>query len=249
MSRSGIQELGSGKYKRTAKRRIGLFIDGVGLDRATRRLERKVDLARLVTGLVGGLKAEIGRYYTLIPHEDDARQLAFLDAVEKAGLEVVVKRLPPKGVKRQVSMDVHIATDLVCYSQGYFDKEDRAQDSLVTTKRSEQKNGVGHAVDTVEVISGSHARSTNGHTPPEEEKLPLEIQQPTQEEVGQAKKGEIHRITTVVCPTRELSYAIYMSHQLGSETFLADFGLYGASDGWKGVDRWIDLSASETIWR
>mgnify|MGYP003587120936 FL=1 len=30
---------------------------------------------------------------------------------------------------------------------------------------------------------------------------------------------------------------------------MADFGLYGQTDGWKGVDKWVDLSTSETIWR
>ena len=48
---------------------------------------------------------------------------------------------------------------------------------------------------------------------------------------------------------RELSYALYTASQAGVDIALADFGLYGTSDGWRGVDRWIDLSTSETIWR
>lgn len=205
MSREDFQQLKGGVLKRRTKRKLGLFIDGTGLDRATRRLERKVDLGRLVAGVSSGLIPEIARYYTLVPHEDDARQFAFLDAVERAGLEVVIKRLPPKGVKRQVSMDVHIATDLISYSFGLFAKE----------RQLAQQEGEG---------------STNGDQAPE-------------------SSGEIKRIAVVVCPTREVSYSIYMAHQNGVETHLADFGLYGASDGWKGVDRWVDLSNSETIWR
>lgn len=211
MSRDEFEQLEGGKFRRKTKRKLGLFIDGTGLDRATRRLERKVDLTRLVAGLTSGLKPEIARYYTLVPYEDDARQFAFLDAVERAGLEVVVKRLPPKGVKRQVSMDVHIATDLLCFGYGHFDKAEEAVDPAT-------------AVPAAAVPTGETA-------PPAK------------------PKPEVKRLATIVCPTRELSYSIFMSHELKVETSLADFGLYGSSDGWKGVDKWIDLSTSETIWR
>lgn len=212
MARDEFEVLKGGVVKRKTKRRIGLFIDGSGLDRATRRLEKKVDLARLVSGLTSGLEPEVARYYTLIPYEDDARQFSFLDAVERAGLEVVVKRLPPKGVKRQVSMDVHIASDLVGYGYGHFEYF------------KEQMASGEEAVSAVANAQG----------------VPKTLPKPN---------PNIKRIATIVCPTREISYAIYMSHLLGVETCLADFGLYGASGGWKGVDRWIDLSTSETIWR
>jgi len=191
MSREDFEFRGNGVVKRKKKRRMGLFIDAVGLDRATRRLEQKVDLSKLVAGLSSGIPLEVARYYTLVPYEDDSRQFAFLDAVERAGLEVVVKRLPPKGVKRQVSMDVHIANDLLSYSFGHY--------------------------------TNSNGDGTN--------------------------TSNLARIATVVCPNREMTYAIFKSHSLGTEMALADFGLYGGSEGWKGVDRWIDLSTSETIWR
>jgi hypothetical protein len=42
---------------------------------------------------------------------------------------------------------------------------------------------------------------------------------------------------------------MHTAYEQGVETVLADFGQYGSTDGWKGVDRWIDLSTSETIWR
>lgn len=208
MGREEFEQLGKGIVRRKSKRVLGLFIDGVGLDRATRRLERKVDLGRLVKGVTTGLKLELARYYTLIPHEDDARQFSFLDAVERAGLEVVVKRLPPKGVKRQVSVDVHMAVDLLAFAQGTF-----------------EKNEV--------VLTGDAAPDV----------APEKIEKPTD------SKEPIKRSALIVCPSRELSYGIYMANQAGVETSLADFGLYGTSDGWKGVDRWIDLSTSETIWR
>lgn len=206
MGREELEILKTGIVRRKTKRRIGLFIDATGLDRATRRLERKIDLSKLVTGLSSGLQIEVARYYTLIPYEDDARQLSFLDAVERAGVEVITKRLPPKGVKRQVSMDVHIATDLLNFSNGNFAKKENVESVTV---------------------------AANDSNPP----------------LIQRASSEIKRVSIIVCPSREISYALYTAYELGTETVLADFGLYGASDGWKGVDRWIDLSTSETIWR
>ena len=190
MGRDEFEMVKNGAIKRKSKRKIGIFIDGTGLDRATRRLSKKVDLSRLIAGLTSGVNLEVARYYTLVPYEDDARQFSFLEAVERAGLEVIVKRLPPKGVKRQVSMDVHIASDLIKFSSGLFEE-----------KKEESNN------------------------------------------------SSTKRVATIVCPSRELSYAIFTANDLGVETTLADFGLYGTSDGWKGVNHWVDLSTSETIWR
>lgn len=221
MGREDFEVLKSGVLKRKTKRRLAIFIDGVGLDRATRRLERKVDLGKLVTGITTGIPLELARYYTLIPHEDDARQFAFLDAVERAGLEVVVKRLPPKGVKRQVSMDVHIATDLISYSFGLY------ENLRETSDKKELEASFATDKDTDELKLKD---------------LGSLLEKPIRD-------PNIKRMAVVICPNREMSYGIYMSHLLGVETSLADFGLYGTSDGWRGVDRWIDLSTSETIWR
>jgi len=197
---------------------MGLFIDATGLDRATRRLDKKVDLSRLVKGLTSGLKLEIARYYCLIPYEDDARQFAFLDAVERAGVEVITKRLPPKGVKRQVSMDVHMATDIMSFAHGEFARIEAEKEKKKEEKERMQGNG-------------------------SEEKPNIIIS------ASKGKKEDIKRVATIVCPSRELSYAIFSASNSKVETSLADFGLYGSSDGWKGVDRWVDLSTSETIWR
>ena len=203
MGREELEIIGKGIVKRRVKRVVGLFIDSTGLDRATRRLDKKVDLSRLVTGLTQGLDIEVSRYYALIPHEDDTRQLAFLEAVQRAGVEVITKRLPPKGVKRQVSIDVQIATDIMDFTYKAFAKE---------------------ASQAVSVNSGDNV-----------------VVAPT--------TAEIKRIAIIVCPSRDLNYALNSAYKRGTETVLADFGLYGQTDGWKGVDRWVDLSTSETIWR
>lgn len=214
MGREDFESVGRGVVKRKTKRVLGLFIDGVGLDRATRRLDRKIDLGRLVQGITTGLKVEVARYYTLIPNEDDARQFAFLDAVEKAGLEVVVKRLPPKGINKMVSVDPHISVDLVTYAYGRFEKQ-----APVTATES------APPADSKEESA-------------QEEKIVLPV-----------KSANLARSAIIVCPSKELSYSIFTAHELGVEISMADFGQYGNSDGWRGVDRWIDLSTSETIWR
>jgi len=147
MGQEAFQRLESGALKRKTKRKLGLFIDGIGLDRATRRLDRKVDLQRLVAGVSEGMTPEVARYYTLVPHEDDARQFAFLDAVERAGLEVVLKRLPPKGVKRQVSMDVHLASDLIAYTYGHF-----AEDPENEKQAAQSINGSARKIQRIAVV-------------------------------------------------------------------------------------------------
>jgi hypothetical protein len=125
MSDKKFQELRGGLIKKKEKRIVGIFIDGVNLDRATRRVSKRVDLSALVRGVSSGSTPVVARYYTVIPHEDDSRQHAFLDAVARAGLTVVVKRLPPKGVERQVSTDIEMASDIVAFSLGLssFSKE------------------------------------------------------------------------------------------------------------------------------
>ena len=233
MGREELEVLGGGKVKRKTQRRMGLFIDATGLDRATRRLEKKVDLSRLVKGVTAGAKLEIARYYCLIPNEDDARQFSFLDAVERAGIEVVTKRLPPKGVKRQVSMDVHLASDLVSFCHGLFSEDQKSTEDAESAEDQQSDRLQANA-------SGS---SASGHSSGSSDYGPTRII------AASSSKKQIRRVATVVCPSRELSYAIYTASISGVETTLADFGLYGSSDGWKGVDKWVDLSTSETIWR
>ena len=67
MGREEFEVVKQNVLKRKVRRRMGLFIDATGLDRATRRLDKKIDLSRLVKGLSSGLKIEVARYYCLIP--------------------------------------------------------------------------------------------------------------------------------------------------------------------------------------
>lgn len=234
MGREEFEVLNGGILRRKSKRNMGLFIDGTGLDRATRRIERKVDMSRLVASLTAGATLEVARYYTLVPYEDDARQLAFLDAVSRAGIEVVTKRLPPKGVKRQVSVDVHMATDIVSFCCGVVGSQ--AENSSRMECR-EQKVANGKSVEAFAS---------------DQKIIPLSNGQNQGNLKNGDSNGESHglkRVISVLCPSRELTYAIYVAKNLGTETSLVDFGLYGTTDGWVGVDRWVDISSSETIWR
>ncbi len=230
----GLEKLDKGKFRRKIKRTLAIFIDGVGLDRATRRLARKVDLTKFVQGLSEGTTPEFAKYYTLVPHEDDARQIAFLEAVERSGLSVSLKRLPPKGVKRAVSMDVHIATDLLLFATG--SKIDSESSGIITNINP--RIHASPAPDTGP--EASREASQEAIAEPDSNIISSSIS-PT-------STWQTVRSAVLVCPNRELTYAIHHCKQLGIQTSLADFGLYGNSDGWKGIDRWIDLSTSETIW-
>jgi len=226
-------ELGKGFIRKREKREIGLFIDGTGLDRATRRLNRRVDMAALVRGVTSGLAPTIARYYTLIPYEDDSRQRAFLDAVSRAGLTVIVKRLPPKGITRQVTVDLEMASDIVAYSLGCvtFSKE------VEYRPIEEVRVAVGHApmdgrrgVTTPAPHSGVSLTAEN--TDSQGSPVPPE-----------------RRSIVVVCPSRELAYPLSLAGHLGVDTTSADFGQFNTGDVLKSAAKWIDLSDSETIWR
>lgn len=119
VSKTNFSKLKNGNVKRKNRRVLGLFIDGVGLDRATRRIGRDVDIKALVKGVTSGIKPVVARYYTIIPHEDDARQIAYLQAISKAGLTVVVKRLPPIGMNRLTTFDGEMSADIVAFALGH----------------------------------------------------------------------------------------------------------------------------------
>lgn len=108
-----------GVVKRTVKRVNAIFIDGIALDRAAKRLNRKIELSKLVQSLSNGTKPTVARYYTIIPYEDDSRHRAYLDAMCRAGLEVVIKRLPPKGVNREIDVYPEMAADIVAFGFGH----------------------------------------------------------------------------------------------------------------------------------
>jgi hypothetical protein len=231
------EELGKGFIKKRERKSIGLFIDGTGLDRATRRINRKVDMAALVRGVTSGIAPTVARYYTLIPYEDDSRQRAFLDAVARAGLSVIVKRLPPKGISRQVSVDLEMAADMVAFAMGLtsFSKEN-------------------------EYMPAELIAAVNGSSPAARGGAPLKIRRGGNEEATSAESSEnseekikdsspSQRSVVVVCPSRELSYPLGLIKDLGSDTTNADFGQFNTGDILKSASKWIDLSDSETIWR
>jgi len=212
-----FESLGSGVLKRKERRVLGLFIDGTGLDRATRRLKRKVDLTRLVRGVTSGSTPVVARYYTLIPYEDDSRQRAFLDAVHRAGLQVIVKRLPPKGITRQVSVDTEMAADIIAFAQGH------TKFSNLSTYDPKDFTATGSALP-----SAMPFMEVKPDMEPLIEEAPEALLAPNKQ-----PSVNIHRIVTVVCPSRELSYPISLAKELGIDT----------------ATKWIDLSDSETIWR
>ena len=95
---------------------IAVAIDGVGLDRACRRLKQRVEWSKLLSSLSIGKTITFARYYNVLPPFDDARQVSFIDALTRAGFSSVIKRLPPRGVDIFTGIDIEIATDLMGYA-------------------------------------------------------------------------------------------------------------------------------------
>jgi hypothetical protein len=209
-----------GIVKRTSRRVLGVFIDGTSLDRATKRMHKRIDLAGLVKGVSAGMTPIVARYYTLIPYEDDSRQLAFLDAVRSAGLEVVIKRLPPKGITRQVTVDIQMASDMIAFGLGQNSFKDIGYNF----------RGANNEEDKLAVDVDTQATA--------EEPTPLPAKNDLPEK----------RIVTAICPPRDLSYAFSLLSSLQVETVTVDFGEASGRELLKSASRWIDLSTAESIW-
>ena len=233
-----FQEVGGGLIKKKERRVVGLFIDGVNLDRATRRANRKVDLKALVRGVCSGSTPVVARYYTVIPHEDDSRQRAFLDAVARAGLSVIVKRLPPKGLDRQVTTDIEMAGDIVAFSLGlssfskeneYLPAEFAAAKQYASSLGDSERYGSSMPVDPAALESVSRPTGPLLRLDPESK--------------------DTRRSVVVICPSRELSYPMSLAKNLGADTTTADFSQFTSGDVLKSAAKWIDLSGSESIWR
>lgn len=223
------EEAASTIIKRRVNRVYGVFIDGTGLDRATRRLNKRVDISALLRGLTAGAQPEVSRYYTIIPYEDDSRHRAFLDAVERSGLSTEVKRLPPKGITRQVTVDVEMASDIIAFASGK-----NVQRSAM------QEHDQAHSVPRHPVPPGGARRA------------PEEIQEDSSgalEVSAQPADVDLVRVVVVVCPSREMAYPIGVAKALGADTVSADFGGYKNEDVLKSAAKWVDLSDSETIWK
>jgi len=234
------EELGGGVVKKRERRVVGLFIDGTGLDRATRRINRKVDMSALVRGVTSGLNPIVARYYTLIPYEDDSRQRAFLDAVARASLNVIVKRLPPKGITRQVSVDLEMAADIVAFSLGLssFSKENEYMPV-------EQHARAAAAASTI----ANFGRKQPAFTQATEEPPAAPAAKGDKALLSRDADLSATRSIVVVCPSRDLAYPLGMVKDLGCDTTSADFGQFNTGDILKSAAKWIDLSDSETIWR
>jgi len=229
-----FEQVAKGVVRRVEKRVLGVFIDGTGLDRACRRLGKRVDMAALVRGISSGLQPLVCRYYTLIPYEDDSRQRAFLDAVQRANIRVVVKRLPPKGIDRQVSVDVELGADMVAFALGHTNFSKLSEFGSMP---KEQPHPHYKATMMPRAHQGQEGEASAEVAPPAEE-------QPAPPEDDPKAK----RVITVVCPSRDLSYPIAMVKELGIDTISADFGKFNTGDVLKSAAKWIDLSDSETIW-
>ncbi len=198
--------------RRSVRRVVGLFVDGPSLDRAARRLLRRVDFAALIRGVCPGAAPVVARYYTVIPYEDDSRHRSFLDAVRGAGFDVIVKRLPPKGINRQVSVDPDIAADMMAFAFGHTDFAQSPE------------------------LHDLSLRSTAG----------AHGEQPDSTEAEDAR--EVRRCVTVVCPSREVAYPLWLAKQVGVDTTTADFSKFASGDFMRTATKWMDLSDSETIW-
>ena len=241
------EEIGKGLVKRTQRRVVGVFIDGTGLDRAARRLNRRVDMAALLRGVTSGLQPVVARYYTLIPYEDDSRQRAFLDAVGRAGFQVVVKRLPPKGISRQVSVDPEMASDIVAFGLGH-NQFGTAEDLAEQAEHRPNGNGFRAApLMPGRRTRASISREATSTAAPSE---PPPSEQSTATTVPLEATGEQtkNRIVTIVCPSRDLAYPVSLVRAAGADTVTADFGQFNTGDVLKSAAKWIDLSDSETIW-
>lgn len=215
--------------KRSKKRVMAVFIDGVGLDRATRRMNKRVNLSALVRGVSSGLDPIVARYYTIIPAQDDARQFSYLDAVGRAGLEVVVKRLPPKGVDIQVTTAVEMTADIMAFALG---KNNLSGLSLYTPQLGSASLGTA----AKSIIKPRVDNEANGqHYQPESEP-------------AVDKNQDEQRIITVVCPSKELSYCLALVKEYGVDTVSADFAKALSQDVLKSAAKWINLTDSETIW-
>lgn len=243
-----FKENKNGVIKRNSPKAVGIFIDGVELDRATRRINKKIDMKALLKNLSLGLEPVVIRYYTLIPYEDDSRHRAYLDAIENAGFQVVVKRLPPKGVNRQVLVDTEMASDIVAFSFGYTnfssinELDTKGEHSKREHSKGEYSKGEYSEGEPHKIIDPLHH---SAHT---------NLQEHEKEHDSKSKlvllDSSVKKVINLVCPSKELTYAISLANTQNTETITADFGTLKTNhDILKSASKWIDLSDSETIWR
>jgi NYN domain len=209
--------------KRSTKKVHGLFVDGIALDRISKRLNRKLSFNGLLSTMCAGGTPVVARYYTIIPHEDDSRHHSFLDAVRNAGFTVIVKRLPPKGVNRHVSIDLEMALDVVTFGFGFAHFPD-SHDFHRTS-----------SYDPDEIPRPSRRKLF-------EEELSHTLK-------GLQDPSPSLRAVTVVCPSRELTYPMELLKGYGIETTSADFGRFQSGDLLKAAAQFVDLTDADSLWR
>ncbi len=245
------KQLGKGVVKRSVRRVTGVFIDGTGLDRATRRLHKRINMSALVRGITSGIPPHLVRYYTLIPNEDDSRHRAFLDAVARSGLQVVVKRLPPKGISRQVSVDLEMAADIVAFAFGHSNFRAQAEFQEEPMEDFNQDQGpqrIGGLMPGRKIHQAGENGAASDEAAPEHSATQATELAPEMVATETNQLKEVRGII-VVCPSRELSYPISIAKEVGVDTTTVDFGKFNSGDVLKSAAKWIDLSDSETIWK
>jgi hypothetical protein len=248
MSDTNFKRLKGGLIKKSGRRVVGLFIDGINLDRATRKLNRKVDLQALARGVCSGLDPIVARYYTVIPHEDDSRQRAFLEAVAKAGFSVIIKRLPPKGIERQVTTDLEMAADIVAFSMGLssFSKDNEFLPAEIEAAARELMAGKRAAVGGNQ--ASDHGGVTDTGADSAERSSVTRVAGAPLLHIDE-DSANTKRSVVILCPSRELSYPIGLAKHLGADTTTADFSKGTGRDMLRSAAKWIDLSDSESIWK
>jgi hypothetical protein len=212
--------------KRRQDKALGIFVDGVGLDRASRRIRRKVDWKKLLRALSSGKRLISARYYNLLPNSDDNRQISFLDNVSAAGFQAIIKRLPPKHIERQASINVEMAADMIMFGMGKND----FPDLFYHTVRSSGAN-IAQSNDLAKDSDEDSEKSSR-------------IEELSPEEDSILTKREI----VIVCPSKELEYPVSYLNNLGVKTVTADFGKFTVSNTLTASSDWIDLTDSEDIW-
>lgn len=229
--------------RRKVDKLFGIFIDGVELDRASKRMKRKIDFASLLKSLSAGQTPTIARYYTLLPQEDDSRHSAFLEAVAGTGLTVLSKRLPPKGITKQVSIAVEMAADMISFSLAREDFKDMS---------SQTSSGPFSIKPGKDTTANANVKSENRGGTLVSPHKPIDSEVETEEGNAanpRAFNPDLKIKIIVVCPSKELSYPLGLCNYFGATTVSADFGKYTGNDSLKSAGEWIDLENSETIWK
>jgi hypothetical protein len=213
------------KILRRTKKEIFLIVDGPSLDRACRRLGKRIDLQNLISVSCTGNSPLISRYYTLIPNEDDSRQRAFLSAIENLGLEVIIKRLPPKGVNKQINLDAEMSTDMTLFALGQL-------------KFLNQEERVGSTTQHMLKQSVKLDRFS-------ESQVDLDLNAPNSENIDNTQSN---KCIILVCPSRDLLYTFNLVKNLQCEIVCVDFGRSSNSEINSIFSNNIDLSRSESVW-